>query len=152
MTKPSNEMLSDIANVYLHHDKLQRVLSNLSDVENDDFNDLSNQLVQFHQESSSNLRDILQNLPDIPVHNSMDESNTFGLPMEEYSLDDLETKTDSYILSAVLEAEVALRKYYQDTLMNHDLPDDYEETIDDQLEQLTDYLSSLERIQKISDE
>ena len=152
MGKPNNEMLSDLANVYLNHDRLDRVLEDQKNLSNDDFNQLAEKLQSFHSETATFFRELFETLPDVPVHSSMSESSTFGLPMNEYSLQDLESKPDNYIISAILEAETGLRKYYQDTMKNHNLPDDYRKGVKKQLNKLSDYLSELERIKKVSDE
>lgn len=152
MTKKGNEFLSDLANVYLKHDKLDRILSNQTDLSNDDFKQLAGKLADFHQQSAKHLRDLLDNLPDVPVHSSYSRSSTIGLPTKEYSLDDLETQSDSYVFSAIMEAETGLRKYYQDSLLNLDMPDDYQKVLKEQLNELSEHLNKLERLEKVFDE
>lgn len=152
MTKKGNEFLSDLANVYLKHDKLDRVVRDQANLSNNDFNQLARKLANFHQQSAKELRDILESLPDVPVHNSINKTSTVGLPMQEYSLQDLESRSDTYICCAIVEAETSLRKYYQDSLMNVDMPKEYKLRLKEQLNKLSKHLSELEHLDKVFDE
>lgn len=146
MPKSNNNVLSELANVYLKHDKLDRVTNNILSVSDEGkFKELLSVVNQYHSDSAKELHEIIETLPDVPVHNSYDETSPVGLPEREYSLTDIEDQNESYRQSAIYEAEVGLRKYYQDALMNIDAPDSYKKVFKEQLSQLSELLEKLEQ-------
>lgn len=147
----NNNFASDLFPLLLGNDKMKTFLTNDINLEGDRFSELTKRFIDFHTQAEKELIDVFEDLPDIPMHNSYNTSNTFGLPLIEKPLNDIENKSNTYKLSAWTEAEHALRKFYQDSLRNEEIPEVYKNISKNQLEQLSELLAELETTNKIQD-
>lgn len=139
-----NNFASDLFPLLVGNDKLKSFLTTDININDPEVNSLAQQFISFHTESEQELIQVFEDLPDIPMHNSYNTTETYGLPLIEKPLSDIENKSESYKLSAWVQAEQALRRYYQDTLRNYDIPEVYKEMVKAQLEKLSNLLTQLE--------
>ncbi len=146
-----NNFASDLFPLLVGNDKLKSFLTNDINLVDEDLIALSIEFINFHEKSEKKLVEIFQDLPDIPMHNSYNTSETFGLPLMEKDMNNIVNKSTSYKLDTWNEAENVLRRYYQDTLRNHEIPDVYREIVSDQLNEFSDLLAKLGTASTIQD-
>ncbi len=147
-----NSFYSDLFPIMMGNDKIKSFLTEeVNFTDDQELSQLSNQFVDFHSRAEKEIVQVFQDLPDIPVHNSYNTTETYGLPLLEKETDDIQSKSKSYQLQLWTETERALKKYYQDCLRNKNIPDVYRELIVRQLDEFTELMVKLDTANSIQE-
>ncbi len=144
-----NNFTSDLFPLLFGNEKMKNFLSKDIDLEDDTVQQLAQLFIEFHTISEKQLVQIFEDLPSIPMHNSYDTTQTYGLPLMDKHLQDIENKSEAYKVNTWHQAETVLRKYYQDSLRNEHIPETFRGVVKMQLENFSTLLEKLNTADKL---